>query len=262
MEKVILVAIAKEEEQYLREWIDYHLNLGFDKIIIYDNNHSGDNSQKNIIKSHSDKVIYKDFQGIFNCSQQSEAYTDAWINNSCDWICFLDIDEFLDVKDEIHNFLSNPKFNNYNAINIPWLLYTDSDLVYNDYRPVLDRFSNFLEITPKDLKHPYKRIYRHITMDQSWKDSIKSPHRMRITPCCDYNGNGIKYRNSNNSSKLSEPHIKHFMFKTAEEAYDKIMKGDVLSGQNPRINLIKRFFWINKYTKEKEDILRYGKSIQ
>lgn len=36
-----VVAIAKNEELYLKEWVEYHFHLGFDKIIICDNNDVG-----------------------------------------------------------------------------------------------------------------------------------------------------------------------------------------------------------------------------
>ena len=36
--KSCIVAIARLESPYIIEWIEYHLKLGFDKIVIYDNN--------------------------------------------------------------------------------------------------------------------------------------------------------------------------------------------------------------------------------
>ena len=36
--KIALVTMAKDEDLYLQEWIDYHLKLGFDDIFIYQNN--------------------------------------------------------------------------------------------------------------------------------------------------------------------------------------------------------------------------------
>jgi len=36
--KIALVTMAKDEDFYLQEWIDYHLKLGFDDIFIYQNN--------------------------------------------------------------------------------------------------------------------------------------------------------------------------------------------------------------------------------
>ena len=45
------------------------------------------------------------------------------------------------------------------------------------------------------------------------------------------------------------------MFKTAEETYNKIYKGDVLFGNKPRTKLIARFFKVNTYSNTKNDIL-------
>ena len=36
--KTCIIAIARLEGDYIREWVKYHLNLGFDKIFIGDNN--------------------------------------------------------------------------------------------------------------------------------------------------------------------------------------------------------------------------------
>jgi hypothetical protein len=36
--KVAIVCIAKNEDLYLEEWVNYHLKLGFDRIYIYMNN--------------------------------------------------------------------------------------------------------------------------------------------------------------------------------------------------------------------------------
>ena len=33
--KTALCCIAKNEDRYIHEWVDYHLKLGFDKIYIY-----------------------------------------------------------------------------------------------------------------------------------------------------------------------------------------------------------------------------------
>lgn len=40
--KSLLCAIAKNEERYINEWVNYHYSLGFDKIVIYNNNDSRD----------------------------------------------------------------------------------------------------------------------------------------------------------------------------------------------------------------------------
>ena len=40
--KVALCAIGRMENQYAREFVEHHLNIGFDHIIIADNNHYGE----------------------------------------------------------------------------------------------------------------------------------------------------------------------------------------------------------------------------
>ena len=36
--KTALVCIAKDEDNYLREWLDYHFKIGFDDAYVYCNN--------------------------------------------------------------------------------------------------------------------------------------------------------------------------------------------------------------------------------
>jgi hypothetical protein len=36
--KSLLCAIVKNENKYLKDWITYHYKLGFDKIVLCDNN--------------------------------------------------------------------------------------------------------------------------------------------------------------------------------------------------------------------------------
>lgn len=33
--KSILCCIAKNEDNYINEWVEYHLKLGFDRVVIY-----------------------------------------------------------------------------------------------------------------------------------------------------------------------------------------------------------------------------------
>ena len=37
-ENLVLCAIAKCENKYIMEWVQWHFNIGFDKIVVYDNN--------------------------------------------------------------------------------------------------------------------------------------------------------------------------------------------------------------------------------
>lgn len=56
-----VVCICKNEENYIKEWIDHYFSLGFDKIFVCDNNDVGNDSMYDIIKGlNNENVIYSD----------------------------------------------------------------------------------------------------------------------------------------------------------------------------------------------------------
>ena len=70
-----IVLLIKNENRYLKEWLDWHLNLGFDKVYIYDNGTT--ESVKDVISGYSEdilsKIIVIDWKGTFN-NVQEDAY--------------------------------------------------------------------------------------------------------------------------------------------------------------------------------------------
>ena len=101
--KVAIIAIAKNEQLYIKEWLDYHLNLEFDKIIVADND-----DELLLSGFSSDKVIIEDYTGVERV--QAKAYKELFkkYRNDYDWIAFFDIDEFLvlDGFENVKDFLS------------------------------------------------------------------------------------------------------------------------------------------------------------
>ena len=87
--KTALVCIAKNEENYIEEWVNYHLKLGFNNIFIYENNW-----RCNI---KSSQVTLIPFDGL---AKQIEAYNHFLKNykDDYDWVGFLDVDEFLVLR--------------------------------------------------------------------------------------------------------------------------------------------------------------------
>ncbi len=90
-----IVAIVKNEGEYLKEWFNYYLSLGVDHFFIYDNG-SSDKTQ-NVIREYKNCITYKKYDGY---AKQMDAYNDA-LNNFgklTKYMGFLDIDEFIVVK--------------------------------------------------------------------------------------------------------------------------------------------------------------------
>ena len=56
MDDAIIVMICKNESRYLREFIDYHLGSGFDRIVIGDNNDVDGERYEGLLKDYIDKA--------------------------------------------------------------------------------------------------------------------------------------------------------------------------------------------------------------
>lgn len=138
-----LVAIAKNEGFYIREWVSYHAAVGVSKFYIYDNG-STDNMRgeiKDFIKSGL--VEYIDFPGV---NRQIPAYNDAIerFSDKCRYIGFIDIDEFLVPKeDELLSVCINKimeKRGNAAGVGVNWALYGSSGKEKKSDTPLITTF--------------------------------------------------------------------------------------------------------------------------
>lgn len=110
MTRTLLVAIAKDEGPYLREWALYHKKVcGFDDIFVYEND-STDDTRCELESMAADGLCsWKHWPRSLHNPPQQTAYGDALlIKDDYDWVCLLDIDEFLVLKSDasIGEFLS------------------------------------------------------------------------------------------------------------------------------------------------------------
>ena len=136
--KAYLCCIAKNEQPYLQEWIDYHLLVGFDKIIVYDNE-----DEPSLQSFASSKVHIKHFPGQ---TMQFEAYKDCIsTQQEADYIAFFDVDEFLvlhrhnSVQDFIQSMVQ--KSPQIAAIGVNWKMFGNNGHEQYVNAPVLDRFT-------------------------------------------------------------------------------------------------------------------------
>lgn len=153
--KVALCAIAKNENLYIREWVEWYKNIGISKIFLYDNNEINGERFEYVINDYIEDGFVEiiDVRGIEKgcvydeegINLQPKCYIDCYENKlkTFDWVCFFDVDEFLSFKDDwnLIKFLSQDKFNDTDTILIPWLMFTDNNLIYYESKPVVNRFT-------------------------------------------------------------------------------------------------------------------------
>ena len=155
------VFLLKENIPFLREWIIYHLNLGFSKIYLYDNTGSVgrngsnkttnkynfnfdeiitltdkqiDNELQDILTTYKDNLIYIKWQPkneagdiVYGFSDSVIDYTKRVKDNGVIYTAFIDIDEFIFSSNNINllDFVIEQYRNNINKIIIKQKKFTD-----------------------------------------------------------------------------------------------------------------------------------------
>lgn len=253
-----VVAIGKWEENYLEEWINHHLQLGFDKIYFYDNNEVDNTKQKDICDKYQ-QVVYRDVRGwksfTHDCNSDKYdgtneyqhlayyVYNHAYLCNECKYLLFVDIDEFLDLgSTKLRDMIRFKKY-----IHIPWKVYGDSEQLHKVNKPVQERFTIPSATLCDNTLHK--------TLVQTGNRCVfNNPHYCETYMQC-YSPSGIPcygLDSQDNLYKTEDIVIKHYITKSTEEYVDKMKKG----AGNGLVRSVKYYFYINKYTPEKEKILK------
>lgn len=262
--KLALCTMGKKENLYAKEFVEYHIKLGFDHLFIYDDNDPNTEKIIDVVPDkYKDKVTIIDNLRSKNINNQIAAYTHCYKSNlyKFDWILMSDMDEFLFIRDDsIRHYLKNPVFDKCDFIKLHWGTAKDNDLVYYDNRTLMERFkSPFIQYMF------VKTIVRGDIPDLLyWVHSpYQSPTR---NVSCSNVGKPLPYKNINIESvkpiNVEKAFIIHYKYKSTEEFVEKINRGysdwlgDSLEGKISRT--IHEYFEQNTLTMEKINLIEKG----
>ena len=120
--EIAIAAVFRNEAEYLKEWIEFHLMVGVDRLYLYDNG-STDNFLP-ILEPYLDRqqmVLMPWAPFLFDVNSQRLAYAHAACNcrPTVRWLLLIDIDEFLfsETSDDIKPIFA--KFKDFAALTIP-----------------------------------------------------------------------------------------------------------------------------------------------
>ncbi|WP_051650275.1 glycosyltransferase family 92 protein [Selenomonas sp. AB3002] len=96
--EMAVVAILKNEGNYIKEWLDYHMSAGVTKFYLYDN--ESEDNLKNVLQPYIDAQIV-DYMYWPGTCMQLKVYNDALKKHrfDCRYMAFIDADEFIFPKD-------------------------------------------------------------------------------------------------------------------------------------------------------------------
>lgn len=266
--RTLICCIGKNENRYIREYVDWYKHIGVTNICLYDNNDPDGERFEDIIGKDIEEgyVIYNDWRGRKLCQMQS--YQDCYdrFGKEYDWILFIDCgDEYLDFANpmDIKQFLSMEQFENFDLLHINLMTYGDSDKVEYEDKPLMERFP---EPIPYDKPVAYdfpenchiSSIVRGGIEGVTWGGWSHTPtNKMR---CC----NDIGLSAPSDMSfvfpyNFQVAYFRHYTTKTAREYAWKMKRGfpdQVWDGGRVKELLETRFFRTNRVTKEKVDIFK------
>ena len=223
--KLAICTMARSENLYIKEYIDYYLNLGFDHIYIFDDNEPNTENVSDIVNNNYDnKVTIYDYKK--NITNQKHAYTFCYHQNKYkyDWIFMNDIDEYLVVKNyKLKAYLSKSCFKKCDFIKFHWIVPNDNDLLYYDNRSLFERF-----------KGPYKLDTHVKTMVKGNISEFKfDVHTPSYSPyknvscnnkCRVYKNKKIFFQDVFDIN-IEKAYIIHFKYKSTEEFINKYKRG-------------------------------------
>lgn len=144
--KLAMVAIAKNEADYISEWLCFHKLQGVERVFLYDNEST--DGMKSILQPYIDDgfVVYHLIQGK---GKQMEAYNDALrrYGDQCKYMAVIDCDEFLlpvDTNETLIDVIDKTfeKDRYAGGIGVNWCLYGSSGIEEKSEGLVIERFLN------------------------------------------------------------------------------------------------------------------------
>lgn len=217
--KVAVCAIFKNEGRFLKEWIDYHLEVGVERFYLYNNN--SDDDYMEVLEPYIESGIIILHQWTQNHAQM-ECYRDCYFKykHTCEWLGFIDIDEFVCPTKEltIGDWLN--RFSNKPSVAIYWKQFGSNGLLkHNQAQLVIEQYTQCWPKLSTFTKMLLNTRFNHVIGSQMHVIDSKI-YGINVPPINQF-GNIIKY-GINIGRKIIDIQINHYWGKALDEFLNKI----------------------------------------
>lgn len=266
MSTVGIFTIIKNEHLFLDEWIQYHLNLGVDKIYVFED--VGSLSHEEICSKYDKVQLFKvtDLYSKFKAKQiiykrnnkcdrfgfQVQFMYDiieyVYKQKCLDWLIYIDADEFVTLEnsnDHISDILD--KYNDYAVVIIHWMNYNANGHIYRPAGNVIDNYKT-LSNTDIGCTSNKQAFNLHLWDKNVIKCNQHNP---------DVHSSGFKWCKTDYSANLStftykNMYIRHYITKSFEDYCNKMF----VRGQFANSKTVTRFFMSNpNISRDNKDII-------
>lgn len=139
--RISICGIFKDEAPFLREWVEYHLMIGFDHLYLYDNNSTDDYQTELRPYIEAGKVTLTIWSKDFS---QMEAYRECLTKyrKETQWLLWLDIDEFFVPRysKDVNKWIKS--YEKYPSIVVWWKMFGTGGRWKHDFgKPVIEQYT-------------------------------------------------------------------------------------------------------------------------
>ena len=262
--KICICAIGKNENLYIKEFINHYKKLGYNKIFLYDNNDIDGERFEDIIKNEiiNGFISIIDYRGVKgpDINPQIQAYRDCYEKNNLkyDWLSFFDIDEHLKLIPsnlKIQSFLNNKRYKYCQNLKINWLMFTNNNSLFYENKPLEDRVN--IPIYNTNVNYHIKSTVRGKLPINYWSKASNPHTSLNPFISCSSSGKIINYTSPfNKPPDYKYAYLNHHHNKSFEEFCLKIKRGRPIPNYKIyRENMIKYLFEQNRNNSIKLKIL-------
>lgn len=224
-DKYIVCTCAKNEDEYLREWVQHYLDLGFDKIVIADNN-----DERRIAPILHDYIRDEKVE-VLQChgvdQMQLPFYNQFMRQGNYKWCAYYDCDEFLELNtgQNIKEFLDEQTSD---VVIFNWITYGFDNIAFKKEGRIQDRFVNPLYPIMYQKENMFvKSIIKggHAHQENSYfisAHTIKNDYGLKYSIGGYYD---VDYASETHLPRYKKGYIKHYYTKSLEEWYTKVNRG-------------------------------------
>ena len=219
-----ICVLAKYEEAYIDEWVDYHRAIGFTNFYIYDN--SPNHELEQWASEKGNDVMSKHFPGFGVQSLSFKACLDEFIlPRNHTWVAFTDVDEMIILKkhnnilDLLHDHCAS------GSLGLRWTTYGAGKRDVYQPLPVTRRF-----LYRKQASAFIKSIARVRDMDHQRNPE---PHNIFLKHGTQHFTNGTAFTGSIHPDAPTDvAYISHYFTKSFKEFVAKRMRGEGRYGKD------------------------------
>ena len=240
--------VIKDEQQYLKDFIDYHISLGINHIFIFEDVES--TSHKDITDQYGDCVTLNSVELLNPSEYNQREYIHnglLWIrdNFDYDWCFSIDCDEFITPTEPFPDLLKD--YERYDAIMLQWKNYGYSGHIR---KPTYD----------KPIWEIYTEECEYSDLDRTWCNCTKMCFNMKKLQEKFIRGNHVALCNfvktdytwDRRNAVYDRMYIRHYITKSFEEYMWKLKVRGMICKTHRKVD---DFFEMHPHLRKDKDRL-------